>query len=111
MSNKQSAYEDPQLDFVPKFFILDKCNLTAMAVKRQDKYELSGVYVRCVKKEWEIWPASFNSQLPTEFPDRFEITMNQEEAWLFAVVMSIAKPLPDDWCLEKFPRAKDFPVY
>lgn len=105
------ADKDPVLDFKPLFYILDKCKNRVLAAKRQDKYEISGLYVKCYKKKWEMWPANFNSQLPSEFPERFDITMDEEEAWLFAVIFSWVKEMPEDWCLEKFPRAKDFPIY
>lgn len=104
---------DPTFDFTPLFYILDKCQLTVLAAKKQDKYEVSGVYVKLDREgnEWEIWPASFNNQLPWEFPDRFVITKDKDEAWLFALMMSTCKPLPDDWCLKQYPRSEDFPKY
>jgi hypothetical protein len=103
----------PALDFKPLFYILDKCENRVLVAKKQDSYEVKGMYVRFdkVKKEWEIWPASFNGQLPWEFPDRFIITKDEQEAWLFAEIMSITKPLPGDVCLAKYPRSEDFPKY
>lgn len=104
---------DPILDFKPLFYILDKCQLTVLAAREQDRYEVKGVYVKMKKKtkEWEIWPACLNNQAPWEFPDRYEIIGDAEEAWLFAVIMCLAQPLDDCHCLEKYPRAEDFPKY
>lgn len=103
---------EPILDFKPLFFILDRCQNTVLAAKKQDKHEVIGVYIKYLENgEWKIWPANFNNQLPCEFPDRFEFVNDEQEAWLFAVVMCTAQPLPDDWCLEKYPRAEDFPSY
>lgn len=105
--------ENPVLDFKPLFYILDKCQHTVLAAKKQDRYEVSGMYVRfdMRKDDWEIWPANFNNQAPWEFPDRYEFTKDEDYAWLFAVAMSPAKPLDDCTCLERYPRAEDFPKY
>jgi hypothetical protein len=111
--SKDIAELDPILDFKPEFYILDKCKHTVLAAREQDRYEVRGVYVRFDKhkKRWEIWPASFNNQEPWEFPDRYEIVSDEQEAWLFAEVMSLAEPLNDEWCLKTYPRAEDFPKY
>lgn len=108
-----SLQENPNLEFEPLFFVIDKCKTYVMAVKRQDKYELSGVYVKwdLIKAEWVIWPANFNSQLPWEFPERFVITKDAQEAWFYCEVMSPAKDMTDDFCLTKFPRNPEFPIY
>lgn len=113
MSKETTEISNLVLDFKPIFFILDKCQLTVLAAKKQDKYEVSGVYLRLnrVSNKWDMWTANFNNQLPWEFPERFIITKDEQEAWLFAEVLSTANPLPHDWCLKKFPRATDFPKY
>jgi hypothetical protein len=106
----EKTITDPVLEFKPLFYILDKCQHTVLAAKKQDRYEVSGMYVRFDKdkNDWKIWPANFNNQAPWEFPDRYEITKNEEEAWYFAVLFS-GKPLNDGQCLERYPRSEDFP--
>lgn len=103
--------KDPKLNFKPLFYILDKCKGIALAAEKQDKYEVSGKYVKYTKKAWKIWPANLNNQLVNEFPTRFEITKDEQEAWFFCAAMSAGSSIPQDLCLELYPRAEDFPKY
>lgn len=99
------------LDFQPLFYILDQCQHTVLAARKQDRYEVIGTYLKYDPNEkcFETWPASFNSQLPWEFPDRFIISKDESEALSFALAMSEEEPLRPDECLTKYPRSEDFP--
>lgn len=111
MTNNKISLKDPVLDFEPLYYILDKCALTVLAAKKQDKYEVSGVYIRLQNDKWVIWPANLNNQNPWEYPTRYVITKDKDEAWMFALDMSEEDPMPEEWCQFNFTRSEDFPKY
>lgn len=50
-------------DFEPIFFVLDKLTRRVMAVKKQDQYEMKGMYVVYDDEDgWESWPACKSNQ-------------------------------------------------
>lgn len=57
-----------------------------MAVKKQDRYEMSGIYFAYTDLGgWEYWPANLSNQEVSYHPSTYELTKSNEEAtqWAF----------------------------
>lgn len=81
------------LDFKPLFYILDYGRCKAMVVKREDKYEYSGVWMQKQNDKWEVWPANMGKSHLQEYIPNYTFTKNKQEAIDFCEQANNRKPL------------------
>lgn len=99
----------PVFDFLPLYYILDHNSKCVMAVKHEDKYEMSGDYFAFYPKlGWLRWPANMNRQKPDEYPSSFDFTKDFKTALNHAVDHRELSDKPDSVQRE---RRADYPVY
>ena len=77
-------------DFDPIFWVLDKLTCRIMAVEKQDRYEMSGLYIIYKGNdpeslfEWKTRPANLNNQDIQYHPTTFEVTKDKDQAFQWA---------------------------
>ena len=101
------CFPHPVFDFTPLYYILDKQCKWVMAVRKEEKYELKGVYFAIYDSGWEIWPACKNKQQPYEYSSDMDLTKDFDDAIKHAIIYR-NKPNTQDVLRE---RVEGYPVY
>jgi hypothetical protein len=81
------------LDFEPLFYILDNAGCKAMVVKKENKYEYSGVWIWKQNDKWAVWAANLGKSHLQEYVRNYEFTKQKDEAVNFCEQSNYRKPL------------------
>lgn len=81
------------LDFDPLFFILDKGRCQIMIVKKEDKYEYSGMWLKRENYKWDLCHANMGKSHLKEYVTNYDFTKDKEQALHFAWASGLKIPL------------------
>lgn len=82
-----------QLNFEPLFYIIDKGRCQIMVVKKQDRYEYKGLWLKRQNYKWHICPACIGKHHLREYITNYDFTNSKEDAINFAYVSALMIPM------------------